>query len=796
MKLLKPALFLLCCFTLSAILSAQQNYNITFRSKLSFPGQTVANMCGWASPSGQEYALVGASKGMIIVDVTDPDNPVQIVQIPGPDNFWKEIKTYSHYAYVVSEGGEGLQIVDLSALPSPNPPSKYYTGNGVILNQLNTIHALHIDETKGFLYAYGSNVFGGGAIVLDLSDPWNPTYAGSFTDLGYIHDGYVDNDTMYAAHINAGVFSIVDMTNKSAPVLLNFQNTPTNFTHNTWLSEDRKTIFTTDENAGSFLASYDVSDPDNIQFLDKMQTNPGSGSIVHNTHIKGNYAITAWYTEGVNIVDVTDPHNLVETGIYDTYPQGSGGTFDGCWGVYPYLPSGNFVASNITPGELWVLTPTYQRACYLEGLVTDAASGLPLIGTTVKIAGNNTSTRITPADGTYRTGQSQTGLTQVEFSKFGYVPITLEANLSTGEVTILNAALTPAGTYTVGGLVQRSGDGSPVAGAQVSIVSPDSTYAVVTDGNGQFTISNIIGGIYDIVAGAWGYRYSVQSQINIEANQQLVLQMEEGYQDDFVFDYGWTASGTSLTGIWERTDQPKGINVGVQVAPASDVSGDVGFSCYVTGNSTDEIDVDDVESGTSILTSPVMDLSNYLNPRISAQVWCLSANINQQFVDSIKVYVSNGSQEKLAWVRKGNNFDWNNMVFDVTDFVPVSSTVQIRIVCFDNPAGTVFDTYEAAIDQFNVVDQPLHVKDVENLPVIQVSPNPFGGTTVISYNQVAEKSRLHIFDIHGCRVETIQIPAGSGQTVFGENLPNGMYFVRIEQNGELSPSVKMVKAAQ
>ncbi|MDX1911486.1 MAG: choice-of-anchor B family protein, partial [Saprospiraceae bacterium] len=679
---------------------------------------------------------------------------------------------------------------------SPNLPSKYYRGDGIITNQLNTIHALHIDVTKGFLYAYGSNVFGGGAIVLNLSDPWNPTYAGSYTDLGYIHDGYVDNDTMYAAHINIGVFSIVDMTNKSAPVLLNFQNTPTNFTHNTWLTEDRKTILTTDETPNSFLASYDVSDPENIQLLDKMQTNPGSGSIVHNTHIRGNYAITAWYTEGVNIVDVTDPRNLVETGIYDTYPQGSGGSFDGCWGVYPYLPSGNLVASNITPGELWVLTPSYQRACYLEGLVTDAATGLPIIGATVKITGNNTSTRVTQANGTYRTGQAQAGLIQVEFSKFGYQPMTLEANLSTGEVVILNAALMPSETYSIGGLVQRSDDGSPVAGALVSIISLDTTYEVSTDGAGQFSITNIVGGIYDIVAGAWGYRYSVQSQTNINANQQVVLDLEQGYQDDFVFDYGWTVSGTSLTGVWERTNQPQGINVGIQLTPGSDVSGDVGFSCYVTGNSSNEVDVDDVESGTSILTSPVMDLSNYLNPRISAKIWCVSANINQQFVDSIKVYISNGSQEKLAWARRGNNFDWNNMVFDVTDFVPLSSTVQIRIVCFDNPAGNLLDSYEAAIDQFNVVDQPLHVTDAEVLPAIQVSPNPFAGTTVISYHEVADESRLHIFDMYGRRVQTINLTAGSGQVVFGENLPKGVYFVRIEQKGELSTSVKMVKAAQ
>ncbi|MBK6995053.1 MAG: choice-of-anchor B family protein [Lewinellaceae bacterium] len=793
MKLLHFLAFLLLTLGIPMASSAQ-NQNITFRSKLSFPGQTVANMCGWSSPTGQEYALVGASKGLIIVDVTNPDAPVQIVQVPGPDDFWKEIKTYSHYAYVVSEGGQGVQIVDLSALPSPNLPNKFYKGDGAILNQLDAIHALHIDVTKGFLYTYGSNnLFSGGALVMSLNDPWNPSFVGKFDALGYIHDGYVDNDTLYAGHINAGLFSIVDMTNKAAPVLLNTQTTPTNFTHNTWLSEDRKTIFTTDETGNSFLASYDVSDPSDIQFLDKMQTNPGSGSIVHNTHIRGNYAITSWYTQGVTIVDVTNPNNLVETGNYDTYPQGSGGGFDGCWGVYPYLPSGNLVASNITPGELWVLTPSYQRACYLEGKITDAANGQPLAGATVEIVGVSTSAKTTGANGLYHTGQAQAGMAQVLVTKFGYEPAFAAVNLITGEVVMLDVALTAASSYTVGGLVQQSGNAAPIPNAHVSIISPDASYEITTDASGQFSIPNVVGGLYDIVAGAWGYRYKVQNQV-VNTNQQIVLELEEGYQDDFVFDYGWQKSGSSAGGIWERTDAPLAVVFnGFALSPGEDVTGDVGFSCYVTGNSSADIDADDVESGTSILTSPVMDLSGYLNPRISAQVFCLAANVAQQFVDSIKVYVSNGTQEKLAWKRKGDNFDWQLMEFDVTDFVPLSSTMSIRVVCFDNPNGTILDTYEAALDQFNVLDQPLGTANLEQTSTLSAMPNPFNGTTVVQYENVENQSVMRVFDLSGRTVQTFELAGDSGQVIIGGNLPKGVYFVRIEQEGQVSKALKVVK---
>lgn len=144
-------LFVLC---LTQALFAQ-DLNTTFRSKMTFPGQTLANVWGYTSRSGHEYALLGGAKGLIIVDITDPDNPVQITQIPGPNNLWKEIKTYSNYAYITSEGGSGIQIVNLKNLPSSNLPYHYYRGDGQILNQLNRIHALHIDTNKGFLYAWG-----------------------------------------------------------------------------------------------------------------------------------------------------------------------------------------------------------------------------------------------------------------------------------------------------------------------------------------------------------------------------------------------------------------------------------------------------------------------------------------------------------------------------------------------------------------------------------------------------------------------------------------------------------------
>ena len=168
---------LLAMIIMGAQFSSAQNYNLTLRSTLSY-GVSLSNIGGYVDGQGNEYALVGYYDGLSIVNVTDPDNPFIAFTVNGAPSDWREVKTWSTYAYVTTEGGNsGLQIVDLSNLPN-SINSKYWKGTGAINNQLQTIHALHIDQ--GYAYLYGSNLFSGEAIIANLADPWNPV-CGSHT---------------------------------------------------------------------------------------------------------------------------------------------------------------------------------------------------------------------------------------------------------------------------------------------------------------------------------------------------------------------------------------------------------------------------------------------------------------------------------------------------------------------------------------------------------------------------------------------------------------------------------------
>jgi choice-of-anchor B domain-containing protein len=442
-----------------------QNKNMTLRSQKTYFGKTCANIAGyWAN--GKEYALVCTSSGTSIVEVTNPDSIYEITSIVGPTKLWREIKTYGHYAYVTTEAtGAGLQIIDLQNLPSPTLPSKFiYTNNPISNCTIGAKHSLHIDTAKGFAYLFGGSC-ANGAYVLDLKpDPYNPTFAGQYQNPNqnpYIHDGFAVNDTLYAAHMNQGNMAIVDMTSKSNPVILSTFPTPTAFPHNCWRSDDGKYLFTTDENSFSpFLTAYDVSNPSNVSEIDRIQSNPGSGSVVHNTHYYNGYLVNAYYKDGVTIVDGHRPNNLVQVGNYDTYPQETGGGYNGCWGAYPYLPSGNILATNIPipfvayptsdTGKLFVLTPNYKRACYVEGTVTDSISGQPLNNVLVSFNGIVNGSDLSDLSGNYYIGTADSNTYVITASKSGYVTRTFNnINITNGQVLNLNFKLLPTSSYLV-----------------------------------------------------------------------------------------------------------------------------------------------------------------------------------------------------------------------------------------------------------------------------------------------------------------------------------------------------------
>lgn len=434
------------CLMTYASLFAQNVENMALLSQMEYD-IGLSDIWGYTDNNGREYALVGLVTGTSIVDLNDPRNPVEISFIKGSTSIWKDIKTYENRAYIVGEYGEGLQIIDLSNLPNAIDSTQFYYWRDIIpgVGGIGPCHNIYIEEATGIAYLSGCSVVTGGVIMLDIKGE-KPVYLGK-TNTGYSHDVYVRNDTLYSSDIDDGFFSITDVRDKSNPILLATQRTPLQFTHNTWLSDDSKTIFTTDELGNAPVAAYDISDLQDIQILNQFfpKGSRNTGLIPHNVHVKNDFLITSYYAEGVVITDASRPHNLVQVGQYDTYIGPNTG-FSGAWGAFPFFESDIIIVSDQGNG-LFVLQPTYQRAAFFEGIIRDSISQNGLSNVDIKgvFRGATVIDERGGFDGQFSIGTTISGPVEFTFSKSDYETKVVTIDLVNGNIANLSLSLLPTG---------------------------------------------------------------------------------------------------------------------------------------------------------------------------------------------------------------------------------------------------------------------------------------------------------------------------------------------------------------
>ncbi|HOY05561.1 MAG TPA: choice-of-anchor B family protein [Saprospiraceae bacterium] len=412
-------------------------FNLTPIGHLSYAPLSLAGCWHHVDQNGGEWALVGTSAGLSIVDLSDPTNPVQRFAVPGPTSNWRELRTWNGYAYVGSEGdSSGITIVNLHNLPD-SITWRVWRGDGAFEGQLRRSHTVQTKD--GYLYVFGGGNVTSGAIIASLTDPWNPVIVGRYLD-NYVHDGFIRGDTLWTSEIYNGWFGVVDISDRSNPVLLATHPTPTLFNHNSELSPDGKTLFTTDEKPNAPLAAFDVSDLENISLIDTYRPGRIPVGEVHNVRVKGNFLVNPSYRGQLTIVDATYPDNLIET-AWDSLGNSL------VWDADPYLPSGLLFATAKSEG-LFVYQPVYHSATWLEGTVTDIVTGFPLSDALVSLVGSPNND-MSDAEGIYKTGSATPGSYSVIVQRGGYAPAFLSGIvLVTGQVTQLDIQLTPEVTST------------------------------------------------------------------------------------------------------------------------------------------------------------------------------------------------------------------------------------------------------------------------------------------------------------------------------------------------------------
>ncbi len=778
--------------------------NIELVSHLAYDNGT-SDVWGYTAPDGTEYVLVGTHDGVSVVSLADPANAEEVVFVEGDFSRWRDLRTFGDYAYIVTDepsSHTGLLVLDLSGLPDDVAANQvFYTfpNDTLGLDTLFTCHNVWVDE-KGFAYLTGSRINSGGAIFLDLNaDPFNPPFVG-FGNGVYAHDSYARNDTLYTAEIFAGQFGIYDVSDKSAPVLLGTQETPFRFNHNVWLSDDGKTLFTTDEKANGPTASFDVSDPTDVQLLDEFRpaATLGTGVIPHNVHVVNGFLVISHYTDGVVVVDANEPDNLVEVGHFDTnfdFPNG----FHGAWGAFPFFASGLIAVTDIENG-LFILNPEYLRASYLEGQVTDISSGIGIADVAVSIQASTPTLERTDLVGDYKTGLATAGTYNVTFKATGYFDQTILTTIFSGETTVLDVQMVPLPAHTVTGTVVDEPTGTGLENAVVFMENEDFSYETLTDADGNFALPGVVQGAYAMYIGKWGHQNMTIGNLPVKQDDDLYFELSPGYEDNFNTDLGWAVTGDATSGIWER-GVPNGTNYQTTIYnPFFDSPADVGNRCYVTGNGEVETLFDDqVDNGTTFLTSPTMLLaSKYDRPALSYDAYFYIAPSNNLPNDTLYILMTNGNDtiELQRFDFSNRVQDWTpSPVFDLADLMEVTDEMKLIFEIGDKPETP--NVIEAGLDNFMVTEYNISSVFSENNELVKMAvyPNPFRENMTVEYAVEKKFSELNllVFNALGQQLEEIPLSGKQGIVQLSPGYAAGTYFIVFNLDGEMGRAARVVK---
>lgn len=334
------------------------------------------------------------ARGALIIDISNPANPVIAAHYnPAPAQQFLEAIGKNGIAYFGSGNGGGVHIVNVTNPTNPVLLSTITSTNG---GGFDTIHEIFLDGK--FLYETDSRTTT--IKVINVSDPFAPKFVRNIvaTDVRFIHAITVVNNRMFTSGwgttANPGKTDIWDVTDigNRAPILLGVIPSGTN-SHSSWPTPDGNYLVSCRELVDGDVRIFDIRNPAAPVLVSSFNANTlGITAICpHNPVIVGDLLYVSFYQAGLQVFNIKNPANPIRVGSYDTFPdvippsfnqqkgKGSGlpfglepnhdcdedgtaspnhecqpGTFDGDWGVYPFMGMDKVLLSDLDYGLIIV----------------------------------------------------------------------------------------------------------------------------------------------------------------------------------------------------------------------------------------------------------------------------------------------------------------------------------------------------------------------------------------------------------------------------------------------------------
>lgn len=317
----------------------------------------------WGIAQGdKEYAIIGSTFGTHFIDVTDPSAIQEIIRIEGavstPQIVHRDYHDLNGYLYAVADEGANstLQIMDLSGLPDTVTvvyDSKEY---------IRRTHNIFIDESTEIMYACvtgGDDVAYAALRLFDISDPLLPVPIATYNSIqgvfiSQVHDAHVKDGLAYLNNGPSGLM-VVDFTDPLSPIIVSSlapsEYPDAGYNHSGWPTENGEYYYFADENHDADIKTLDMRDLMNPMVVSTFDAgNDNQFSIPHNQIVHDGYLYVSYYYDGLQVYDLVDPANPERVMHYPTCEIDNRNTYEGSWGIYPFLPSGIILVSDMQEG--------------------------------------------------------------------------------------------------------------------------------------------------------------------------------------------------------------------------------------------------------------------------------------------------------------------------------------------------------------------------------------------------------------------------------------------------------------
>lgn len=212
-----------------------------------------------------------------------------------------DVSTDGNTLYVADNNS--LQIIDITDVSSPVTLGSYTGSN---------MQSVVVSDDQNTAYIPNENT---GLLVLDISDPTNPTLIATYNTPGSARQITLsaDENTAYLSDTGAGgSLIILDVSNPSAPALIS-SNTSSTSLQKTILSSDGNTLFAGDNNG---LQIFDITNSATPTLIGSLTLPRAIWEVELSTDENTLYAANT--DDGLAIIDISNPITPLLISNYDT----------------------------------------------------------------------------------------------------------------------------------------------------------------------------------------------------------------------------------------------------------------------------------------------------------------------------------------------------------------------------------------------------------------------------------------------------------------------------------------------